>query len=147
MENVILTNMCMVYDGDQVLVQERVKNWKGITFPGGHVNLGESIVESTKREIREETGLIIDDLVMCGIKNWYDYDKEYRYIVFLFKTDNFKGELKASEEGDVFWTNLSEINNYQLSHDFEYMVEVFTKENLTEHYYYQENDEWKFKLM
>lgn len=33
-EKVILTNMCMVYDGNKVLVQDRLnKNWKGLTFP------------------------------------------------------------------------------------------------------------------
>lgn len=35
-EQVILTNMCMITDGQQVLVQERKSaKWPGITFPGG----------------------------------------------------------------------------------------------------------------
>ena len=41
--NIELTNMCMVADGTKVLVQNRVKpGWTGITFPGGHVEPGES---------------------------------------------------------------------------------------------------------
>ena len=41
-----LTNMCMIYKDNKVLVQERVKSWKGISFPGGHVEDGESVIWS-----------------------------------------------------------------------------------------------------
>ena len=35
-ERVILTNMCMVYDGDRILVQNKVNDdWTGLCFPGG----------------------------------------------------------------------------------------------------------------
>ncbi|HEM3897667.1 TPA: DNA mismatch repair protein MutT [Streptococcus suis] len=37
-EQVILTNMCMITDGQQVLVQDRnSKKWPGVTFPGGGI--------------------------------------------------------------------------------------------------------------
>ena len=57
--SVELTNMVMVTDETtgRVLVQERVKSWKGLSFPGGHVEPGESFVDSAVREIKEETGL------------------------------------------------------------------------------------------
>ena len=52
----------MVYDGDKILVQDRVnKNWPGLTFPGGHVEEGESFTESVIREVYEETGLKIEN--------------------------------------------------------------------------------------
>ncbi|WP_337926721.1 NUDIX domain-containing protein [Paenibacillus caui] len=49
-----MTNMCMIYDktSGKVLVQDRIKSWKGISFPGGHIEDGESIVDSTIREIK-----------------------------------------------------------------------------------------------
>ena len=41
-EKCILTNMCMIENGKQVLVQNRLNpNWPGITFPGGHVESAE----------------------------------------------------------------------------------------------------------
>nr|WP_237690896.1 NUDIX domain-containing protein [Paenibacillus caui] len=44
----------MIYDktSGKVLVQDRIKSWKGISFPGGHIEDGESIVDSTIREIK-----------------------------------------------------------------------------------------------
>ena len=68
-EIVILTNMCMIYKEDMILVQDRLNpDWPGITFPGGHVELNESFTESTIREIYEETGLKVSNLKLCGVK-------------------------------------------------------------------------------
>lgn len=50
-EKCVLINMCMVYDGNRILVQDRMNpNWPGITFPGGHIEPKESFVESVIRE-------------------------------------------------------------------------------------------------
>ena len=80
-EKVILTNMCMIYSKDNILVQDRVKSWCGIAFPGGHVENHESIVDSVIREIKEETGLDISNVELCGIKQWFKDD--IRNICFL----------------------------------------------------------------
>ena len=103
-ETVELTNMCMVEDGKgNVLVQNRLDpNWSGIVYPGGHVEAGESITASVIREIREETGLTIENPTLCGVKQFW-LDNGVRYIVFLFRADKFTGELHGSEEGDAFW--------------------------------------------
>ena len=68
-ESVEFVNMCMIKNGDKVLVQDRVSpNWPGITFPGGHVERGESFVDAVIREVREETGLTISKPQLCSIK-------------------------------------------------------------------------------
>ena len=67
----ILTNMCMIYDGTRILVQDRKNpDWPGITFPGGHVEPKESFVDSVIREVKEETGLDIANVQLCGIKQF-----------------------------------------------------------------------------
>lgn len=146
MENCILTNMCMIYDGDRILVQDRKDvDWGGVTFPGGHVEVGESFVESVVREVKEETGLDISNVRLCGMKQWADKDKSYRYIVLFYKTDSFSGELKSSSEGEVFWINKSELMNYKLADGFKGMFDVFDTETLSENYHWFENGQWKMK--
>ena len=104
-EKVILTNMCMIFDGSKLLVQEKVgKGFKGITCLGGHVESAEPIVDSVIREIKEETGFTIKSPKLCGIKDWFEEDGS-RYMVFIFRTDDFEGSLKSSEEGRVFGLN------------------------------------------
>lgn len=145
-EKVILTNMCMVYDGDKVLVQNRVKSgWAGIAFPGGHVEKGESFTDSVIREIKEETNLTIEKPRMCGIKSWYTKEGS-RYIILFFKTDKFSGELQSSEEGEVFWADVTDVPKMNLAYGFDDMLKVFLDDDLSEFYYYVENGEWKYEL-
>lgn len=131
-EKVILTNMCMIYSKDNILVQDRIKSWCGIAFPGGHVENHESIVDSVIREIKEETGLDISNVELCGIKQWFKDD--IRNICFLFKTNCFSGELKSNDEGHNFWINKNDLSKYKLAVNFEYMLKVFNKEYI-EHYH------------
>lgn len=82
--------MCMVYDdAGNILVQDRLNpDWPGITFPGGHVEHGESFLGSVIREVKEETGLDIENPVLCGIKQWQS-SEDARYVVFFTKPTAF----------------------------------------------------------
>lgn len=135
-EKIELTNMCMVYDDKgNILVQNRVsKDWPGITFPGGHIEKGESFVKSVIREVYEETGLEIENPLLCGVKQ-FQLNEEVRYVVLFFKTNKFKGEIKSSSEGEIFWIKKEDLKNYKLSVDFDKMYEIFENENLTEFFY------------
>ena len=147
-ETVELTNMCMVYDGQgNILVQDRLDpEWPGVTFPGGHVEPGESFVASVIREVREETGLTIEKPQLCGVKQFQQADG-VRYIVLFFKTSRFSGELASSEEGNVFWIRRSELGNYQLANDFADMLKVFESEDISEFYYEKINEAWQYSLL
>lgn len=137
-ENVELTNLCMIKKGESYLLQNRIKkDWAGYTFPGGHVEPGESIVMSVIREIKEETGLTIKDPRLVGIKQFPILNG--RYIVFLFEADEFMGEIKDSEEGKVGWFTKEELNNLNLVNDFMELLEVF-EGNSTEFMYDQDNN-------
>ena len=144
---VTLTNMCMVCDGDKVLVQDRVDpDWPGITFPGGHVESGESFCASVIREVYEETGLTIESPRLCGIKEWENTDGS-RYVVFLYRTDNFSGELKSSDEGAVYWTSLSTLSTLRLTEHFDKVLEVYLRDDLSEFYYKRTDTDWKIQLL
>ena len=147
-EKAIFTNLCMVYDrAGNILVQDRKDpSWPGLCFPGGHVEPGESFVESVIREVWEETGLTIENPRLCGTKQFQTKHRE-RYVVFFYKTDRFSGELKSSDEGEVFWIPRTDLHKYTLCDDFPDMVRVFEEDNLSEFYYYTENGDWKLKLL
>lgn len=134
-ETMVLTNMCMVYDNQgNILVEDRLDpDWPGVTFPGGHVEPGESFTQSVIREVWEETGLMIEAPELCGVKQFPE-DDGTRYIVFLYKANRFSGELRSSEEGKVFWIKRSELENYRLPVNFDQMIQVFEDERLGEHY-------------
>lgn len=141
-ESVILTNMVMVYnEHGEILVQQKVDDdWTGLCFPGGHVEKEESFVQSAIREIKEETGLDILKPQLCGIKQFYT-DNEERYIVLLFKTNQFSGEIVSSDEGEVFWISPEELSKYQLAVSFMEMYRVFTSDDISEQYSYQDGDQ------
>ena len=147
-ETVVLTNMCMVYDGrGNVLVQNRLDpEWPGVTFPGGHVEPGESFTRSVIREVWEETGLTIETPQLCGLKQFWN-DDGTRYLVILYKTDRFSGELKSSREGEVFWIPRNELGKYRLPVSFEEMLRVFEEDGLSEMYSHWQNGEFLWELL
>lgn len=145
-ETVTLTNMCMICDGEKILVQDKVdKEWGGVTFPGGHVERGESFTDAVIREIFEETGLTISSPRLCGIKDWIR-DDGTRYVVLLYKTDKFSGELHSSEEGEVYWVNKNDFLGLKLASTMAEYFQLFLDDDLSEFWYYKENGEWKSAL-
>ena len=134
-----LCNMCMITDADgRVLVQERLPKpsnpWSGLTFPGGHVEPGETVVASVIREVHEETGLTVSNLQNCGYIQWYNPAKQSQYFVFLFKTNTFSGELKDSKEGKVKWMTLEEMLAGTLAPNMTKYLVVFQNETIPQAY-------------
>ena len=144
-ENVELTVLCLVHRGEELLLQNRVKkDWQGYAMPGGHVEPGESIVEAVIREMREETGLCVINPKLCGVKQ-FPIDGG-RYLVFLFETQEFTGELTDSEEGNMTWIPRNKLWEYKTVEDLEQMLDVMLKPELTEFQYVIQDGNWRVKL-
>jgi len=147
--NVTICNMVMIEDADtgRILVQHRLPKatnpWCGLTFPGGHVEELESVVDSAVREVREETGLTVSKLRLCGMVEWLTPGKPSedapaevtagsRYIVYLFRTRSFIGKLKSSPEGRCEWMKLDEMRAGKMAPHMEEYIRVLLEDDAVE---------------
>lgn len=147
-EKAIVTVLCMIYDEDKILLQDRVKkDWQGLTFPGGHVEKEESFVQAVIREMKEETGLTIIEPRLCGVKQ-FQTEEDERYIVLLFKTNRFEGALTSSEEGEMRWIDRTSLKDCVLVNDFTELLKVFDSDCYNEFMYEREKagNDWTVRI-
>lgn len=138
-----LTNMCMLRRADgRVLVQNRVDpDWGGLTFPGGHVEPGESLVDSVVREMQEETGLTVRNPRLIGSKSWMKDDGS-RYLVLLYVATEYEGELHSSDEGEISWMTIGEMRAGKMVDGMELYFRVYLDGDVNEIWYERDDDGW-----
>lgn len=67
-------------------------------------------------------------------------------MVYLYQAALFEGELLSSDEGEVWWEELDNLPNLQLSLDMEDMIKVILDDELSEFFYRKEGEEWVYNL-
>ena len=140
-ENAELTVLCLLRDGDRILLQNRTKaDWRGYALPGGHVEAGESFVEAVRREMREETGLEIRDPRLAGVKQFPI--EGGRYVVLLFTADEYSGTLVSSPEGRMEWVERSALPGLDTVDDLALLLQVMESPSLTEFQYIVDGEAW-----
>lgn len=111
----------VVVQNDKVLIVKRAHEprkgeW---SLPGGRVQLGESLVEAARREIKEETGLDVDvgPLVELFDRVHHLDDRvQYHFVIADYLCTPRGGTLAAADDAeDVAWIGVDELASYGVS--------------------------------
>ncbi len=125
---VILTTLVVILDRTRqrvLLVRRNKGNWQGYAAPGGHVDFPESLMACALREVREETGLYVENLKMMGVSHFVGLDCGEEYLVFNYLTDTFSGTLRPGEgEAPAEWVPLDRLDEYTLAEGFRERLEA-----------------------
>lgn len=93
----IAVNLFVMRDGQILLGRRKGKAGDGQWgLPGGHVDYGELLVDASKRELEEETGLKADELKFLHIVNDQSEGTTH-YVHVDFLIENIKGEPMIKE--------------------------------------------------
>jgi 8-oxo-dGTP diphosphatase len=111
--------LCYIDDGNKTLMMHRVKKandmhegkWNGL---GGKLIPGESPEECVIREVLEESGLIIKQPKLRGVITFPKFDEIDDWLVFVFSSDNYEGELVECDEGVLEWIDNKKVLDLNL---------------------------------
>lgn len=104
----------LIKDGKVLMCQRRPDklyplHWE---FPGGKVEVGESLLQALQRELSEELMITVSDA-----ESWYEdtmtYSNGLTYHVTFFLVREFQGELVNTEFNEIGWFTTAELDFIQ----------------------------------
>jgi 8-oxo-dGTP diphosphatase len=108
---------CVLQGGRLLLIQRGKEPGRGLwEFPGGRVELGETVFEAARREVREETGLLAEPTAWLGVQDWILPDKAGRagwhFVTSYVHARVVSGEPRSGDDAvDARWFTADEIES------------------------------------
>lgn len=89
----------MVWNGDRLLLGKRISAHSEISwqFPGGHLEFGETVEVCARREVEEEAGIKICNIIPSGFTNAVFIDADKHYVTLFVSSEYDSGELTVME--------------------------------------------------
>ena len=106
---------CIVRRGRLLLIQRGTEPNKGLwSFPGGHIELGETLFEAVKREAGEETGIEVEPLELFQTHDYIARDEAgrvcFHYLVNLVRARYLAGTPRPGDDAvDTRWATEADI--------------------------------------
>lgn len=109
-----LATLCYLRKNDQTLMIHRVKKrndmhrgkWNGL---GGKLEPGESPEDCVRREVEEESGLLVKKMWLKGFLSFPGFANDEDWYAFVFVVPDFEGQIIESVEGDLEWIDNSDL--------------------------------------
>jgi mutator protein MutT len=112
----------IICQGDRIVLIQRAKEpSKGLwTFPGGAIELGESLEEAARREALEETGLEVEIGKVATVIDHIARDTAgrvtYHYVIVDFWARPVSGTLRPGTDAqDARWFNRSDLDRVAMT--------------------------------
>ena len=125
--HVVPRTLILLFKDDQVLLQKgsaSKKIWAGkYNGLGGHVERGEDILSSARRELLEEAGVECKDLHLSGTV-MIDVDEFEGVLMCVFSGQGVQGKIRSSEEGMLEWIKIDSINQIPVVEDILMLIGI-----------------------
>ena len=116
--NVTVGNVCFICDklNRKILFLKRLKEpmKDKYTGVGGKTMFSEDINLSCIREVKEETGFDVRNIELKGVVKTILKEKKSSWILFVYKTSDYAGEMICCNEGQLEWIGIEDFSSLNL---------------------------------
>jgi len=126
---ILVIDLIIEKDDKIVLIKRRNEPYKGkLALPGGKVEVGERVEETTIREAKEETSLDVELTDIMGVYSDKNRDPRWPSASIVFIAKPIRGELKCGSDAEgVFWFNPDEIDLNEVAFDHKKIISDYLK--------------------
>jgi 8-oxo-dGTP diphosphatase len=132
---IIPRTLSFITRGDSVLLlkgAEHKVHWANLyNGLGGHIERGEDILTSARRELFEESGLEVHDLWLCGVI-LVDAGERSGVGVFVFRGESLSGNIHETNEGKLEWVKIDHVMELPLVEDLSILLPRILSLNIHE---------------
>jgi 8-oxo-dGTP diphosphatase len=127
---VLAVSAAIFRDGKVLIVRRARPPAHGVyTLPGGGVEVGENLHEAVAREVREETGLMVEPVALAGYREAIVRDRDGRverhFVILPFAVRWIAGEPALNEElSEAMWLRPSEMTGLTTTQGLAEIVEA-----------------------